>query len=135
MTIQNEHRILKMSTSKQRTKQRIFSPQILAVLNVSLILVSTLLLLNLMGVGHGITGQMIHGALDKEHTVCLAQFQDHASQINIDICCQEANKQLSCKRHQQTTNGLETEILCTTGEGSISYALNSEAFNYCEAYY
>ncbi len=116
-------------------KAQKFNPKIIAILNVSLILISTLLILNLFNISIPSIGYAVQDSIDTENAVCFASYQDQTSEINLDICCQESKKQLSCSDHKQSINGVETDILCKTGETTITYSLTNKAQRYCEANY
>lgn len=107
----------------------------LTIINFSLILVSTLLILNLFGINITSVGYAIQDNIDTEEAICFAEYQDQVSQINLDLCCQESKKQLSCDEIKQTFQDIETDILCKTGTSTISYSLTTKAQRYCEANY
>lgn len=107
----------------------------LTVINFSLILISTLLMLNLFDISITPIGHAIQDSIDTEDAICFASYQDQKSQINLDLCCQEAKKQLRCENQKQTFQNIETDILCQTGESTISYSLTNKAQRYCEANY
>ena len=121
--------------SSKRSARANLTTQTLVIINVSLLLISTILLLNIFGVSVTNIGFAIQDTFDSEDASCFAIWQDQTSEINLDICCGEARKQLSCDPSTLSINGIETDILCQTGESSLSYALTSKAQRYCERNY
>tara|TARA_Y100000310_G_C20674139_1_gene811954 strand:- start:1758 stop:2114 length:357 start_codon:yes stop_codon:yes gene_type:complete len=109
--------------------------KVLAIINISLVLVSTLLILNLFDVNISHVGYAIQDTIDIDPATCFASYNDLNSEINLDLCCQESKKQLSCINKKQNINGIETDIICKTGDTTISYSLTNKAQRYCEANY
>ena len=116
-------------------KSQKLSTKTLTVINISLVLISSLLILNLFNVNISSIGYALQDTVDSEDAICFASYQEQTSEINLDLCCQEAKKQLSCKKNTQIINGIEVDILCATGDSTISYALTNKAQRYCEANY
>ncbi len=102
------------------------------ILNVSLVLVSVLLLLSLFDVELPTLGKAEY-ALDGDQELCVALWQDDALEWeDINRCCLEARKQLSCIKDIVTTKFGETMYVCQTGQSSTSIRLNTKAYNYCQ---
>ena len=109
--------------------------KLLTIINISLILVSTLLILNLFNVNIPSIGYAVQNSLDSESASCFASYQGKTNEINLDTCCQEAKKQLNCQNQKQSINGIETNVFCSTGQTTISYSLTNKAQRYCEVNY
>lgn len=103
------------------------SAKVWTTINVSLGLISLLLILNLTGVELPSLGQAQY-ALDKEDPVCIVNWQDNFNQWNdLDRCCLEAKKQLDC--HRESLDDLDW--VCQSGN-ELKYWMNNKAFNYCK---
>ena len=111
------------------------SKQTLNVINISLILISTLLILNLAGVQIPNIGYAIQDTIDNEDATCFASYNGQTSEINLDYCCQEAKKQLSCIGNEQIISSVETDVKCSTGTTTISFHLTNKANRYCQTNY
>jgi len=108
------------------------SKRVVGVINISLVLISFLLLLNLFGVTLPNLGQTVLDLAEPGDDVCFTSWKDQYSQLNLDLCCHEVKKQLDCDRYLSKINGFETDILCQTGSGDVlKYYLNSEAYRQC----
>ena len=112
------------------------SNRIWAVINVSLSLTALLLILNFFEVGLPIYGNAAY-YFDSNQPTCVASFKETKSKLaDLDLCCQEAQRQLQCVKLEQTLFvGNEELILnkkCFTGENTIQYYLNNKAYNYCK---
>ncbi len=123
--------------------------KVLSIINVSLILISFLLILNLFGVSLSNLGFALYNTLDSEETVCIANWQDDYSEIGLDLCCHESIKQLECVeedfeielflRNQDSSEEISklfvTDVTCKTGTGNnnMKYYLNDKAYRYCKS--
>ncbi len=97
------------------------------IINISLGLLSLLLLLTFLGVELPTLGQAQY-ALDKEDPLCMVNWKDEFNPWNdLDRCCLEARKQLDCHREQRDN----LDWVCQTGL-SVKYWLNNKAHNYCK---
>lgn len=102
------------------------SNRILVVVNISLGLLLTLLLLTFFEVKLPTLGQAQY-LLDKEEPLCAVSWKEEFTVWgDLDRCCLEARKQLECRREPQG----DFDWACSTGEG-MKYWLNSKAYNYC----
>ena len=103
------------------------------ILNVTLVIISTLLILNLFNIGIPNIGFAIQDTFDPEEPNCFASYQDNVEQISLNYCCHESRKQLECINNKQTINTIETDITCQTGENSntIKYHLTNKAYHSC----
>ena len=94
------------------------------VVNVSLVLISVLLVLNLFDVSLPTVGKVSY-TLDSSQEECLLEWDGEFTPLNdIDRCCLEARKQLSCGK-------VDEKWLCKTGESTVKFWLNNKAYNYC----
>ncbi|MBU1111896.1 MAG: hypothetical protein ABIG93_02615 [archaeon] len=110
------------------------SKRLISIVNVSLALVSFLLLLNLFGVTIPSLGQPIYDAIDTEEPVCFVAWKDNVNQMNLNLCCHEVRKQLSCERFRNTLDGKDTDNVCQTGIGEVlKYYLNDAAYKKCSS--
>ena len=102
------------------------------ILNISLSLVSLLLILTLFNIQLPTVGQAKY-ALDSQTELCLVEWNNEVSEWNdIDRCCLEAKKQLSCEKETFYTEFGTTTQHCSTGESTVSFHLNQKAYNYCK---
>ena len=105
--------------------------KVMVVLNISLIFVSMLLLLNLFDI-HPPTLGKAQLILNQDDPVCIGNYGDqYRSYDDLDICCFEANAKLSCSKESQFLLGEDTDYICETGFGDMSYYLNTKAYLYC----
>ncbi len=103
------------------------SEKVLFIINVSLGLLSVLLLLTFLGVKLPTLGQAQY-ALDKEEPICMINWKEEFTPMDdLDRCCLEARKQLDCYRVQKDN----LDWVCQTGFG-VKYWLNYKAHNYCK---
>ena len=102
------------------------SPRVLFIINVSLGLLSLLLLLMLGGVKLPTLGQAQY-YLDKEEPLCMISWKEEFNPLDdLDRCCLESRKQVTC--HEEI-NG-HADWVCESG-ASVKYWLNHKAYNYC----
>lgn len=102
------------------------SERALLVINISLGLLSLLLLFTLLGVKLPTLGQAQY-VLDTEEPVCLINWKDDFTPFeDLDRCCLQARQQLDCHREQKDN----LDWVCQTGV-SVKYWLNNKAYNYC----
>ena len=100
-------------------------------INVSLALISILLLLTLFGVELPTLGQAQY-ALNKDEPLCYLDLQGELTQYNnLDRCCLEARKQSLCIRNVLIKDNLKLDWQCDAGSGN-GYRLNTKAFLYCK---
>lgn len=103
------------------------SKRTLFIINVSLGLLSVLLLLVLLGLKLPTLGQAQY-ALDKEEPLCVIQWgKESTSYQNIDRCCLQARQQFECRAESKDN----VDWMCGTGEG-LQIWLNNKAYNYCK---
>lgn len=103
------------------------SERALFIINVSLGILSALLLLMLLGVELPTLGQAQY-ALDQEEPVCMIQWEEELTPLqDIDRCCLQAREQLGC---QAESKG-DLDWVCGTGPG-LQIWLNNKAYNYCK---
>ncbi len=100
------------------------------VFNVSITLVIVLFLLFLGGVELPTLGQAVD-TFDTTAPLCVVQYKgEHHVWEDLDRCCLEARKQVSCDSQVTTFPEGKVDYLCQTGE-SVAYALNTKAYSYC----
>src|SRR3989344_2443327 len=98
------------------------SERVLFIINVSLGLLSALLLLTLLGVKLPTLGQAQY-ALDKEELVCMLEWKEELTKFNdIDRCCLQARQQFECKAESRDN----LDWVCGAGEG-LQVWLNNKA--------
>ena len=103
------------------------SERVLFIINVSLGLLSVLLVLMLVGIKLPTLGQAQY-ALDKEEPLCVIQWGEATTPFtDIDRCCLQARQQFECQA--QSKDNLDW--MCGTGEG-LQIWLNNKAYNYCK---
>jgi hypothetical protein len=102
------------------------------ILNISLSLVSLLLILTLFNVQLPTVGSAQY-AFDSASELCIVEWKGEISQWDdIDRCCLEAKKQLSCEKEIFSTEFGTTTQHCSTGDSTVSFHLNQKAYNYCK---
>ncbi len=128
------NKTLRGTSKVPRTK---FASKTVNILNVTLVLISAILILNLFNIQIPNIGFTIQNAIDPEDPACFASYQDSAEQINLNYCCHEAKKQLECINNKQTINNIESDITCQTGTNSntIKFHLTNAANRYCQQNY
>ena len=103
------------------------SERALFIINVSLGLLSVLLLLILSGLKLPTLGQAQY-ALDTEEPVCMIGWNGNFTSFDdIDRCCLQAREQLECRPEQQDN----LDWACGAGSG-LQIRLNNKAYNYCK---
>ena len=103
--------------------------RVFAIINVSLGLITVLLLLSLLGVTLPTLGQAQY-LLDKEDPLCLISIQDDQTPWNdLDRCCLEARKQTLCTQEVRFLENGRVDWVC--GSQGNGYLLNNKAYNYC----
>ena len=103
------------------------SERALFIINVSLGLLSVLLVLMLLGVKFPTLGQAQY-ALDKEEPACVIQWGEEATPFtDVDRCCLQARQQFECQA--QSKDNLDW--MCGSG-GGLQIWLNNKAYNYCK---
>jgi len=99
----------------------------LFIINVSLGLLSVLLLMLLLGVKLPTLGQAQY-ALDKEEPVCMIQWEEELTPFeDIDRCCLQARQQSACKAESKEN----VDWVCGAEQG-LQIRLNNKAYNYCK---
>ena len=107
--------------------------KIINIMNISLIMVSFLLLLNLLGIQFPNLGYTVYNLIDPDIEICFVEWKENFNQIDIPNCCHEVRKQLSCENQKKTINNFETDLTCKTGDGNIlKYHLNNKAYRFCQ---
>ena len=103
----------------------------LMIINISLTLITLLLLLHLVGVELPSMGGAFY-ALDQHDPLCIVEWQDEQRKLSdIPRCCLEARKQAHCQWHLRETVFGGTEWKCQTTTNDISYLINNKAYHYC----
>jgi hypothetical protein len=103
--------------------------RVLVIVNVALVFVAFLLILNLFNVQITPLGQ---AAVPREG-LCVINYKEDFSVTNdLDRCCFEAAKQLTCLRERQVIDEIgQTEWVCKTGEVGPKILLDDTARRYC----
>lgn len=102
------------------------SERTLFIINVSLGLLSVLLLLLLLGLRLPTLGQAQY-ALDKEEPVCMIEWQGERTMFDdIDRCCLQARQQFACRAESKDN----LDWVCGTDNG-LQIWLNNKAYSYC----
>ena len=111
------------------------SKRLVNVINISLALISFLLILNLFGVTLPNLGYTLFDKVDTSEEVCFANWQDNYNELNMNLCCHDVRKQLVCESLVTEIDGIKTDIICYTGESTVKHYLNSKAYRGCLSYY
>lgn len=100
-----------------------------AIVNISLALVIVLLVLHLLNIQISPVGQ---AAATAEGSICIINWQNEFNPTNdINRCCFEARKQLTCRRNQEVLESGVVDWSCQTGKGGLRILLNNKAYKYC----
>ena len=107
--------------------------RVLVVINISLGLVAVLLLLNLFGVTFPSLGNA-RFYLDQSEPLCVVNWKEnYNSWSDVDNCCLEVKKQLSCIEESKELESGRVNWVCQTGSGQVlKYWLNNKAYYYCQ---
>ncbi len=101
------------------------------VINVSLSCLSLILLLYLFGVHLPSLGQAV-SVFDTTEPICLVEWKNEfTSWSNLDQCCLEARKQLSCNSEDVIIGEQEMSRVCETGKSTVRFHFNEKAYSYC----
>ncbi|MBI4152576.1 hypothetical protein HY495_02595 [Candidatus Woesearchaeota archaeon] len=102
------------------------------VLNVTLGIIAIILGLYLAGISPPTVGKVL-SALDRSLPLCLVEWKGAFTQwSDLDQCCLQARKQLSCEDEDQTVDWQKLSKVCTTGKTSVKFHLNQKAYSYCQ---
>ena len=102
------------------------------VMNVALSFVAVVLLFYLLGIHLPSVGQAI-SLFDKNKPLCFVEWKnDFTSWTDLDQCCLEARKQLSCESEDQTIDSQRMTRVCATGKNSVRIHLNTKAYSACQ---
>lgn len=105
--------------------------KVMVVMNVSLVFISFLLVLSLLDVELPTLGKA-QFALDGNEPICVGNYADQFVEFeNLDICCFEARKKLSCFNENNFVFGEDLEKVCRTGVGDTAVFMNNKAHLYC----
>ncbi|MBI4151761.1 hypothetical protein HY496_02220 [Candidatus Woesearchaeota archaeon] len=108
------------------------SVRMYGVLNLSLILIGLILALYLVGFSLPSIGQAV-SVLDRSAPICIVQWKtDSSVWDDLDQCCLQARKQLSCEKEDVLIGTQKVTRLCTTGETTVKFYLNENAYRYCQ---
>src|SRR3989344_1101454 len=103
------------------------------ILNVTLGIIALFLGLYLAGISPPVVGKAL-SALDRSLPLCLVEWKDEFTPWdNLDQCCLQARKQLSCENEDLTIDGQRLAKVCTTGKTSVKFHLNQKAYSYCRS--
>lgn len=101
------------------------------VMNCSLALIALLLGLYLAGFSIPSVG-LAATLLDRSAPVCLVEWKDDfVVWDDLDRCCLEARKQLSCGREDAWIGAQKVTEVCATGKTSVKFHFNEKAYAYC----
>ena len=104
------------------------SDKLLIALNFSLLIIAGMLVLNLFEISISPTGKATY---DTSEMLCIVNFKENYNVWgDIDSCCLEVRKQLSCVKDKGYYTDKTVEWRCSTG--SLNYWLNDEMYNYCK---
>jgi len=100
--------------------------KLIKIINIGLAVLAIALLINIVQPASTITGQLsYHLTLSKPS--CNFYNNNLSSEIPIDRCCYEIQKQRICTKEK------DTDVKCYTSENSQRYhLLNQKAFLYCK---
>ena len=101
------------------------------VINISLVLLSFILVLTLMGIKLPSVGQAL-SALDSQESLCIVQVgEEYSRWDDLPRCCLEAQAQLQCAQEKRQFLEGRTDFSCRTSV-QVQYRLNSKALSYCQ---
>ena len=104
------------------------------IINVSLVLLASILLLNLFGLKLPSLGQASY-YLDQNEPICMVEYQNQQSLLSEPECCLQLQQQLYCDNIlQEVTIAGTTEIVdkkCSTSESTPTYLVNMKTYNFC----
>jgi len=99
----------------------------LRTINIILVLIVVILAVSLIPFST-ITGNIAYD-LDSSDPVCYFSNSGETSEIPMDLCCPEIQKQFTCK----PLNSDNFDLKCYISESSPRfYLINNKAFNYCK---
>lgn len=102
------------------------------ILNISFGLLALLLGLYLAGISFPSLGQAA-SLLDKSAPLCMVQWKENLVVWDeLDQCCLQARKQLSCDKEEKIVGKQKLTRICTTGKTSVKFHLNEKAYYYCQ---
>ncbi|HLC71598.1 MAG TPA: hypothetical protein VJI32_06305 [Candidatus Nanoarchaeia archaeon] len=100
-------------------------------INISLALLSFILVLMLMGIKLPSVGKAL-SALDSQEPICIVQVgEEHSRWDDLPRCCLEAQAQLECVHEPQQFEEGNTDFSCRTSV-QLQYQLNNKALSYCQ---
>jgi len=104
-------------------------------MNVALSLTAIILFLHLLGVEVPTVGKAQYW-LDTGEPICIANFEEQSSLLDISSCCYGLQMQLRCEDWEEPIlaegKKLRVNKRCYTGEGAVEYFVNMKAYNYCK---
>src|SRR3989344_3581319 len=107
--------------------QNMVSGRALSIINISLGLLSILLIMMLLGVELPTLGKAQY-ALDQEEPLCIIKWEEEATPFqDIDRCCLQARQQFECQAQSKD----DLDWMCGREEG-LQIWLNNKAYNYCK---
>jgi hypothetical protein len=102
--------------------------KVLVVLNFSLAIIAIILVLNLFEFEFIPLGKAVY---QPEEMLCVVNWQDNYNLWNdINSCCLEVRKQLSCEKDKAYYADKTVNWRCQTGE--LKYWLNDQTYDYCK---
>nr|MBT4247243.1 hypothetical protein [Candidatus Woesearchaeota archaeon] len=107
------------------------SDRALSIINVSLAFIIILLFLNLFNIGIPSLGKSTFAEIPAD-AVCLVNVGDEFTPwADLDRCCLESRKQLSCSREDPPAD-FDVNRVCQTENSPARYWLNNKAYRYCQ---
>ena len=104
------------------------SNKLLVLLNFSLVIIAGILVLSLFDLTVSPTGR---ATFDASEMLCVINYEDnYNSWEDIDSCCLEVRKQLSCVKDKGYYADKTVEWRC--GTGPLNYWLSQETYDYCK---
>lgn len=96
--------------------------------NIALVLIAIVLTVTFFEIKIPSSGQ----AIKQGDAFCAIEWKSYNVIDDIDLCCYEAKKELSCVNQVKLFNEGKADWLCKTGEGDvIKYWLDNNAVQYC----
>jgi hypothetical protein len=117
-----------MVNSGEKRNEKVF-----IIANITLGVISFLLLLQLFGVPKLVAGKAYEVIIPGE-PFCAVQWGEEKTVFNdMDHCCLYARTQVNCERRSEVVSGADVQWDCYTGKAKVvHYLLNQKGYRYCQ---
>lgn len=104
----------------------------LRLTNIVLAIVCFFLFLNFLGVELPTYGLALE-KLDRSEPACFFQLNEqHHALIDLNQCCFELQKQLTCQDYNQQINNVQVHKKCFISQNTPQYFVNLKTYRYCQ---